>query len=292
VLFDPSLRRLSFFSASGEFVRSFDSRVGGSWADNSFHVDADGNFLVFGVRASPGAPVMIGPDGTHTGSERPGHQIRFYLKLSPEGEVLDTLTIPESQAPREPQFYLMTKEGDFSSFGNDLVYDLTPEGRFVTAYTSERYRVDIEAGEGKVRRIERDYEPVELGREERSQWEAVAEHITRNRGGISAGTRIPAVKPAFRDVEVDEDGRIWVHRYARATERAFTSPRPAGSGLAITWRDIPTFDVFDPDGRFLGTVLTPPDTRMLIRRGERLWGVYRGDLEESYIVRYRMEMAP
>lgn len=83
-IYDTILRRVSFFSPTGEFLRSFDSRVGGNWRRNSFHQDAAGNFFIFGVRPSPGAPVMIGPDGTRIGSEGPGHQISFYLKLSPD----------------------------------------------------------------------------------------------------------------------------------------------------------------------------------------------------------------
>jgi hypothetical protein len=57
---------------------------------------------------------------------------------------------------------------------------------------------------------------------------------------------------------------------------------------ALTWREPPTFDVFDSSGCFLGTVLTPRNTRILHRSGMTLWGVARGEFDEEYVVRYRL----
>jgi hypothetical protein len=59
---------------------------------------------------------------------------------------------------------------------------------------------------------------------ERSQWQARADYHSR-RGGASAAVQVPEVKPPFRDITVDEDGRIWVQRQAQATERRISTAR-------------------------------------------------------------------
>src|SRR5690606_38886248 len=169
----------------------------------------------------------------------------IYVQLSSDGAVLDTVLPPRPTVPRQPSFVLLTPEGAFHPFTTELVYDFTPEGRFVSGYTGSRYAFDIGALDGTVHRVERSHEPIRLGRAERAQWEALAEHFSRDRRSASAGVEIPEVKPAFRDLAVAEDGRIWVHRYAEATERPPRANRPRTAPPTVLWRDVPTFEVFE-----------------------------------------------
>lgn len=283
-IWDPLTGRITLYSASGDFLETMSSHVAGYWSSVNLHVDQDGNFYVFGVR--PLQAAVQTPDGTQLQVEGPGSSERFYLRLSPAGEILDTLWIPVPEAPHQPSFVLMTKEGDHQPFITEMVYDFTPAGGFAYGYTSE-YAFEIQTGPGEVSRVERTYDPVPLRVQERAQWEAAVAELNK-RGGASAGVQIPDMKPPFRDLDVDDDGRIWIYRYAEAAERQLTTPRPPNAPPAITWRDIPAFDVFEQDGRFLGTALTPRDSRLLVKRGDFVWGVHRGELDESYIVRWRM----
>jgi hypothetical protein len=183
----------------------------------------------------------------------------------------------------------MTPEAVLSAFRKELTFDMTPDGRFVSGYTSP-YAFQIETGRGEPRRVQRAYTPIPIAGEERAQWQGRADFYTRqDPQSASASTVIPAVKPAFRDIDVAEDGRIWVHRYAPATERTSTVPRPADAPPALTWRDVPTFDVFEPDGRFLWTVVLPENTRLEVRKGNRLWGTHTSPAGEIRVVRYRMD---
>jgi beta-lactamase regulating signal transducer with metallopeptidase domain len=287
-IYDVFNKRISLYDANGTFLRSMPSRVPGFWTGNDFHVDTEGNLYVYGVRnftETPpppvGAPVVIDP------IERPS--TRFFLKLSPDGDVLDTVDIPSSRVSPQRGFTVITPEAYLTPFHNRLVYDLAPTGRMLWGYTSD-YAFTIDDVAGQSRRVQRDFTPVTLHPAEWAEWEARARFYDKD-GPESAsyGVTIPTVKPAYRDIVVAEDGRIWVHRYAVATERTLTQPRPADAPPALSWRDIPTFDVFEADGEYAGTVIVPNNTFMHVRRGVGLWGTNVLATGETHVVRYRIE---
>jgi hypothetical protein len=197
---------------------------------------------------------------------------------------------------RVPSFTLMLPEGYAEPFVPEWDYALSPFGHFVTAHSS-RYAFNVVRVHGdprrpsQVTRIERAWEPVRLTRDERHEWQEIADFLTRQTPrGASAGVRVPEVKPALRSVSVDRDGRIWVDRYVAAVKRTDIPPRPANPDRPpqLTWREPRTFDVFEPSGRFLGTIVAPPQTRFLWQRGSTVWAVVRGTMDENYVVRYRL----
>jgi len=93
-------------------------------------------------------------------------------------------------------------------------------------------------------------------------------------GGKIDRSRIPSTKPAFDSFFVDPLDRVWV---IRVTDRQETENRQ--------------LDVFDTDGRFLGTVELPfrladyPDP---IVRGDYMIAVVEDELEVPYVVRARI----
>ena len=59
-----------------------------------------------------------------------------------------------------------------------------------------------------------------------------------------------------------------------------------------TWVEPVAFDVFEPDGRYLGMVRAPRgfSTRpQPVFRGDTVWATVRDDLEVPYIVRFRIQ---
>lgn len=85
---------------------------------------------------------------------------------------------------------------------------------------------------------------------------------------------IPDNKPAFDKLVPDEDGFLWVVRALPHGE--------AGSAL----------DVFDPEGRFLGTVQSPVTISRYaptVVRRNAIYAMVRDELEVPYVVRLRID---
>jgi len=109
-------------------------------------------------------------------------------------------------------------------------------------------------------------------------------------GAFDVGPSIPDAKPAFQEIYAGERGRIWVQRHTAAVkvEAEARKARPGGPP-PITWEEPAVFDVFDRDGTYLGEVHAPPRTTLMAFRGDTVWGVRRGEFDEPYVVRFRVD---
>jgi hypothetical protein len=95
-----------------------------------------------------------------------------------------------------------------------------------------------------------------------------------NSGGSIDDSRIPTSKPLFQSVLVDDDAHIWVRQYVE--------DRETGS----------LFDIFDPNGRYLGEFKIPYELEARPRpmvRQNNLYGVFLDDLDVPSIVRIQIK---
>jgi hypothetical protein len=117
------------------------------------------------------------------------------------------------------------------------------------------------------------------------------------------GPATPETKPPFRNVYAGEEGRIWVQLSQpaveipddREDEARSAGAAPSGAQPRAPrpsrFREPIVFDVFEPDGTYLGRVRTPdgfsisPDP---IFRGDLVWAIRRDELDVPQIVRFRM----
>jgi len=67
-----------------------------------------------------------------------------------------------------------------------------------------------------------------------------------------------------------------------------TSSRPPSP----SWIEPSVYDVFEPDGTYLGEVRVPKGTTLAIVRGDLAWGTRQGDAGKTYVVRLRVEHPP
>ena len=291
--------RISILDPQGNFLRSFQLWTG-HFENDMFHVDNDGNFYAKATERS-----------ANDGPPKPGGR-RFWIKANASGTIVDTLPIPTGK-PFAVQLY----GGPHASRVEPMLSTLSPAGGLISG-SPLKYVIDIERPGQTTLRIQRERQPIRLAGAEKDEWEAMAAYRSKQPSARSFSTgpdgkavvreapptkyTIPAVKPAFRGLRSDEEGRIWVQVYTVASKQppppappkppAGALPQPGSTNQPVSlWRESPTYDVFESTGRFLGSVVVPPRTRFLAMRGLYIWGVTSGELDEAYVVRYRIEPA-
>ncbi|WP_420635213.1 6-bladed beta-propeller [Candidatus Palauibacter sp.] len=173
-------------------------------------------------------------------------------------------------------------------------WTLSPDGRFVTGVSTD-YRVDVERDDG-VLRIERAYEPVAVAAAERGY------HRERQTRAMRVaqpdwswnGPPIPETKPPFRGLVAGREGRIWVRLWTEAypEENEDYDPDNPRSD-PVTWPSPLRYDVFEPDGTYLGAAVPPEvfaDYPQPIFDGDDVWAVTRDALGVERVVRFRIEV--
>ncbi|HLT91853.1 MAG TPA: hypothetical protein VKZ85_13015 [Woeseiaceae bacterium] len=91
---------------------------------------------------------------------------------------------------------------------------------------------------------------------------------------------------------VAADGRIWVQTHQPAfeieAEEETGEPRP-GRRTPQRWVEPLVYDVFEPDGRYLGAIELPRNTSVRYARGEHIWASTRDELDVQYVTRFRIQ---
>lgn len=104
------------------------------------------------------------------------------------------------------------------------------------------------------------------------------------------GPAIPDRKPFFSDIQTAADGRIWV-QVSQPGRLVTTDSKPTHDGgvpPVERWIEPVVYDVFEVDGRYLGSVHLPDETELMYMRGDQVWAVQRDENEVPYVVRYRI----
>ena len=212
-----------------------------------------------------GVIIVHGPDGTHLDTlpspapdfERAEFNVTFTTPSGGRG--LRVVTLP---------------------FGPGALWAGHPNGGIVKGISSD-YRIDLQLGD-RVLRIERAVDPIPVSPAERDYYRnSITEDL---RYAVPDwewdGPPIPETKPVFKRLHSGRDGRIWVEL---SSELKDVSNPSLGERVR--------FDVFEPDGTYLGDVNAPADFRASINPvfdGDYVWAVTRGELDVERVVRYRI----
>ena len=230
---------------------------------------------------------------------QPGNQPTIWLRYRPDGTFIDTVRAPMVQQP-EP---MTARAGNVSTslpvpFLPVRLATMNPLGNLIAGYPS-RYAFEIHQSDGRVVSVRRDVRAEPVSRGERSEARRnVEERLRQTDPNWSwSGPDIPDTKPLYHDLVTGLDGRIWV----RLTPDVRTGPGVSGS-VGISGGNAPgrrpsggaeppkasLFDVFEPDGTYLGQVQVPAGAYAMVRRGDQVWGVAIGDDDVPRIKRYRI----
>lgn len=203
-----------------------------------------------------------------------------WLKVSPQGEVVDTIRVPFDDEDRPLTFVLFTSSGDAHAFFEWPLFSMSPMGYLITGHNAE-YAFELNLPDSIPKRIERDFTPVPVNAEEKKQWEGWVNSYR------DVSHPIPDIKPAYKKILTDSQGRIWIWRYVEAE---YTEENVGPHfGPESHWWEPPTFDVFMPDGSFYATVVLPFEASFRDARDEYVWAIAKGEFDEQYVVRYRLE---
>ena len=279
---DPGNNRINVYSADGDDLTSW-RLPGGLSTSRRLYVDVNDN-----------AYAMVLSEAVSDVT-----QWKYGLaKYTPEGIHEDTLLAPTWDY--DPPVVVGRREGSSSStsvpFNADDSWTFSPLGYFVGGVSVD-YQLDLYRVDEPRLRISKDWTAVPVIPDEGEEQERrIRENFTRQFPGWKwNGPGIPDTKPPYRDIMVTAEGRIWVtvsqESRATMTVAEARAEEEASGRPQMRYAEPPAFDVFEPDGRFLGHVRVPEDFRSSpdpIVRGDYVWAVARDELDVISIVRYKV----
>jgi len=275
---DPGNARIQVYAPDGTPAGQWQHR-GGFFTSNPLWVDREQNVYTQ-ILTDPGA------DATDF---RMGLQ-----RIAPDGTHMEALPVPRSTY--ETPSLEARVQGGSSRMGVPFApaesWAFHPDGYYVHGLSDEYHfsllRVDAPL------RIERVAAPVRVTTGES---EEETNRVTRNLRGVDPawqwnGPDIPATKPPYRSLHVGQDGRIWVMLSQPGVEAddPFYDPTTPNA-LEDRWKEPLAFDVFEPDGRYLGQVNGPMGLGTFVFDGDKVWAVARDEMGVQRVVRYRIEVA-
>jgi streptogramin lyase len=247
--------------------------------------DTAGRFLADHPRAGPGFfPDFVG--GAQNGElwdawsiyDSPNHLKRRELLQFSEGTYRDTVVLPDFA---QPQWQIVRRQGAGTQFFNfpvpftaEELLAADPVGSVWRAISTEYRLTQLTRDGDSARVILREHRPLPVTARDRERATARYRRDFADAGAKLDESLIPPVKPAMRVLLVDNLGFVWV------------APFAADDSAAIA------FDVFDPEGRYLGAVPTPVTPQRLrplpVVRGNALYYVTTDELDVPYVVRARI----
>lgn len=253
---DPSNNRLSVFDTAGVFLEGRPALGGFVIIPWPGGFDSNGSYY---------APVPL------TDGEFRVGMVRFDTTFTP----VDTLSPPEDPEERE-RFEERGESGGMMMasvpYQGSLIWRLSDAGTFWALITDQYRLFELDSAGDTLRSVTRAFDPLPVTASDREQAREDLEWFV-NQGGSIDLSKIPRTKPPVQSFFRDDEGDLWVE--------VTTSPEDQRR----------VFDVFGPEGRYLGAVRLPfplSASPTPILREDTLWGVSRDELDVPHIVRARV----
>jgi hypothetical protein len=224
------------------------------------------------VGVTPAAGVLIAPvptppaDSEDAAAAAP---ILFQRAQASDVDTLVTAAIPTMRA-RQP-YGTVTAPGwprPVAAVGGD--------GSIVVGGMDGRYRiVRLDESRDTVLVICRNTRALPFSGRERHA-DRDDDYIDALEESIAAAPR-PDSLAQFGRLLLSAEGNLWVQR-----------DRPSALRFREAYHGVPgaLYDVFDPDGRYLGEVRAPEDARLQAALGDTVWAYEIGELDETWVVAY------
>lgn len=275
VLRDPGNGRLAVYSPEG--APSDTWRISSTFnTSRQLYSDTAGNVYTL---------VMMGRE------DDPEDWVMGIQRFAPDGTPGDSIAAPVYDF--EPAIIKGQAEGNTSinevPFTPEAHWTWSPLG-YMVGGLSTSYRIDL-FRPGAPLRVEREVDPVMVQEKEADDYRRAATDNMRQSfpGWVWNGPGVPSTKPPFREIYAGDDGRIWVVVSQPAIEDETAEEIPATSWQRPAWSEPVVFDVFEPDGRYLGRVTTPDGflaSPEPVFRGDTVWAAFEDDDGVRYVRRF------
>ena len=258
---DPSNNRVSVIDTAGNFVTShptIGNIVMSPWPGG---VDSAGHFYSFAPKPNRETFAIV------------------LVRHNAAMEALDTIEVPQRAEPGAGFFEIRSARGFVRAsvpYGSGLVWRLVWPGYIWFGETGDYHLYQRSLAGDTLRIVSKAFEPLPVTSSDIDSAIVGLEWFTRQGGRVDR-SRFPAVKPAWQTLYTDDERNLWV---------VPVLPQE-GSRYGVQG-----FDVFDPEGRYLGRVTVPFDLAQYpppLIRGGFLYGVVRDEMEVPYVVRARLE---
>ncbi len=208
--------------------------------------------------------------------------------IEPDGTVVDTL---KTFASGET-FKLGGAVPEINIYSPEPVWELTDEMRLLFG-VNDRYEIGVYGPDGALERlIRKPFEAKPVADQDR---QVVIDFLERTWGEAGVPpealsqlrnmVKFGDVFPAFSTIAAGPVGTIWVQHIQAASE---LSEEELESYNLIEDAGARDWDIFDSEGRLLGVISMPARFAPRIFRGEKIYGVWRDELDVQYVVRLRI----
>lgn len=216
------------------------------------------------------------------------------LSLGTDGTILDTIM----RFPSGGSLDLANRDNPrVTVFSAEPVWDLAEDGRLLFGINDD-YRISVYRPDGTLERIfskpftrdpvtEGDQEKIMGYIEQRIRDLVPPAQVDIALQRIRAMYRFADFYPAFAALQDGPRGTIWVqHIQSPSTVAEGEDWNPLEDAGASDW------DVFDGDGRYLGVVAMPTRFQPRLFRDDKIYGVWRDELDVQYVTRLRIVGIP
>ncbi len=210
------------------------------------------------------------------------------IRLESDGSRGDTLM----RFPSGRTLSLGGATPEINLYSAEPAWQLRDDGKILFG-VNDQYRISLYGAEGMLERIVSkpfQREPVS----ERDK-DAIMSYMEK--AWLDAGVPPAALQqlkgivhfgeffPAFSAIQSGLDGTTWIQHVQSA---AALSDEELEDFNLIEDSGAPEWDVFDADGRYLGVVAMPPRFAPRLFRDDKIYGVWRDDLDVQHVVRLRI----
>ncbi len=293
LLWDTGNWRVNIYSPTGQFITQWMTPSGTANSTATYAraimVDTSGAVWCRGSVLTRGAA---------------GLQRRNVWLRVDAGGVRDTVELPP--IPATPDALIATSaNGNATSTANVPFMPVamtarSPFGTFVSGLPN-RYAFEIVATGKPITSIRRENtQALPVTAAERSAERTRIETMLRRTQPDWSwnGPEIPRTKPFYGGLAVALDGRIWV-AVVPEVRRVGAINGPAGVGIGAPRRapqpanperdEHPAvYDIFEPDGKYVGQVQVPARVSSVLRKGDNVWAVAYDEDDVSTVKRYRI----